>query len=157
MVVLGALLGATLLLDRAARTGVGEAPDGTAPRATAAPSQSTPSGDHPNQPSAAEPTRQREGARLLNEPGTFRITGDRATFICSDGKRQFIGLENLGLERVVRTIVDDSDQVQWLVSGVLTEYQGTNYLLITRAVLTTRGTTRTLSPPADAAAPAPGP
>ena len=45
------------------------------------------------------------------------------------------GLPNLNLERIVRAIRDDPDQLVWSASGSITEYQGSNYLLVTRAVL----------------------
>ena len=82
--------------------------------------------------SAASVPRLREGAKLVNEPGNFKMSGDRAIFVTRDNQ-QFSGLENLNLARVVNTIRDDPDG-QWSVSGLVTEYRGSNYLLITRAV-----------------------
>jgi hypothetical protein len=92
--------------------------------------------------SAAVVERKREGSKLIDEVGSFRITGDRATFISADGQRQYIGLENLNLERIVRTVGDDPDPLDWIVAGTLTEYQGTNYLLVTRAIVKARRSER---------------
>jgi hypothetical protein len=43
-------------------------------------------------------------------------------------------LENLALERIVRILNETRGQRQWLVSGTITEYRGSNYLLISKAV-----------------------
>src|SRR5271166_5516239 len=44
--------------------------------------------------------RWREGSRLVDQMGSFKLAGDRVTFISSDGKLKFDGLENLAIERV---------------------------------------------------------
>ena len=76
----------------------------------------------------------REGTKIDNLSGEFQFTGDRTTFVTDDGERSFVGLENLNLERVVRIQSDKPEQLQWNVSGTITEYQGQNFLTITRAV-----------------------
>ena len=76
----------------------------------------------------------REGTKIDNQLGLFQVTGDRTTFVTDDGERNFVGLENLNLERVVRILSDKPEQLQWSVSGAITEYQGQNFLTITRAV-----------------------
>jgi hypothetical protein len=87
---------------------------------------------------AATTDRLREGTRLDETLGTFKATGDRWTFFTADGARRFGVLENLALERVERTIRENSLAVEWSISGMITEHQGVNYLLVTRAVLKTR-------------------
>ena len=82
----------------------------------------------------------REGTEFHNQLGTFRMTGDRAIFTTADNQ-QIRGLENLNLARIVNTIVDSPDSLTWSVSGVLTEYQGANYLLVTKAIVKNRQTT----------------
>jgi len=84
--------------------------------------------------------RWREGSRLIDQLGCFKVTGDHVTFVSSDGKLKFDGLENLAIERIARTIGDSPDQLEWSISGVITEYRGANYLLVTQAVLKTKGT-----------------
>jgi hypothetical protein len=84
--------------------------------------------------------RWREGSRLIDQVGSFRVTGDHVTFISSDGKLKFEGLENLAIERIARTIGDSPDQLEWTISGIITEYRGANYLLVTQAVLKTKST-----------------
>lgn len=79
--------------------------------------------------------RLREGTDLKDAVGSFRLTGDRATFILADGSARFGGLENLTLERVVNVLAGDPTPLEWIVSGHVTEYKGNNYLLITRAIL----------------------
>ncbi len=84
--------------------------------------------------------RWREGSRLVDQLGFFKLTGDRITFISTDGKLRLDGLENLASERVARAIGDSPDQLEWSVSGVITEYRGTNYLLVTQSMLRTKST-----------------
>jgi hypothetical protein len=84
--------------------------------------------------------RWREGSRLIDQVGSFRVTGDHVTFTSSDGKLKFEGLENLAIERIARTIGDSPDQLEWTISGIITEYRGANYLLVTQAVLKTKAT-----------------
>jgi hypothetical protein len=85
--------------------------------------------------------RQREGTRLVNQLGRFKTTGDRLTFELAGSDRAYLGLENLALERIGRVLLDrqgQADQLQWEVSGEFTEYRGTNFLLVTHAVLKSR-------------------
>ncbi len=79
--------------------------------------------------------RQREGTQLVDMPGYFKITGDRATFFAGDGSAKYDGLENLNLERVAAVTSENPEQLEWLVSGTITEYRGANYLLVSKAVL----------------------
>jgi hypothetical protein len=78
--------------------------------------------------------RMREGVELADRVGHFKLSGDRATFYAAEGGARLVGLENLNLERVVRSVSENPDQ-QWKVSGVVTEFRGGNYLLITRAIM----------------------
>jgi hypothetical protein len=81
--------------------------------------------------------RIREGSKLVNQVGEFqKLTGDQVNFFAADGIGTLRVLENLALERVVRTMddSDNSDRRTWSVSGVVTEFRGENYLLLTRAV-----------------------
>ena len=79
--------------------------------------------------------RWREGSRLSGQMGYFKLAGDRVTFVSPDGKLKFDCLENLALERIARTIGDSPDQLEWSVSGLITECRGTNHLLVSVAVL----------------------
>ncbi|HTU26218.1 MAG TPA: hypothetical protein VMF30_12510 [Pirellulales bacterium] len=89
----------------------------------------------PTAPAHNASQRQREGTNLVDVPGHFKLTGDRATFFPTTGETHFIGLENQNLERIAATIGDIPDQLNWLVSGTITEYRGANYLLVTKAIL----------------------
>lgn len=79
--------------------------------------------------------RIREGTHLEDVPGRFRQNGDSLTFIDAQN-REIGGLPNLNLERVARTLrnVEEPESVAWNVSGVITEFGGRNYILISRAV-----------------------
>jgi hypothetical protein len=85
--------------------------------------------------------RVREGTKWQNERGTFTLVGDRVTF--TKQGQNYIVLENLNLERVVKTIeenrtVTDADTLEWTVDGTVTEFRGANFVLITRSVLVAR-------------------
>jgi hypothetical protein len=83
-------------------------------------------------------SRFREGSKVTDELGEFQMTADRFNFHLQSDKRSIRVLENLSLERVARTLEDDPSPRMWSVSGVVTEFRGENYLLITRAVLKPR-------------------
>jgi len=107
-------------------------------RLWAAPPSVQPRSDKAPPPATESTERLREGTRLDGTLGTFKATGDRWTFFTADGARRFGVLENLALERIERTIRENSQAVEWSISGVITEHQGVNYLLVTHAVLKTR-------------------
>jgi len=79
--------------------------------------------------------RIREGTTVLDRVGYFRQDGDGATFVTAEGL-ELGGLPNLNLERVVRALknLDESKSNRWSVSGMVTEFSGRNFLLISRAV-----------------------
>lgn len=79
--------------------------------------------------------RMREGSTITNTAGHFRQDGDGATFVTDEGL-EFGGLANLNLERVARTLKgsDESKSIRWRVSGLITEFAGRNYILVSRAV-----------------------
>jgi hypothetical protein len=63
----------------------------------------------------------------------MEISGDRATFYPADSQEPLRVLENLALERVVRILSQSRGDQEWLVTGVVTEYRGANFLLVTKA------------------------
>lgn len=86
-------------------------------------------------PAGVGKDRLREGTELVEQPGIFRMAGDRMTFFTDLGEGRFVVLENLILERVGDVIGEYQTPPYWSVTGTLTEYQGENFLLIHRAVL----------------------
>jgi hypothetical protein len=82
--------------------------------------------------------RAREGTNLVDVTGHFKLAGDRATFYASQGNARYGGLENLNLERIAIVVSENPDELEWCVSGQVTEYRGSNYLLISKAVLKTK-------------------
>ena len=78
--------------------------------------------------------RVREGTPLETQ-GSFKLTGDRIMFYASSDNRRFGTLENLNLERISKAVSESSETLEWSVSATVTEFQGTNFLLISRAVL----------------------
>ena len=85
---------------------------------------------------------RREGTQLRDERGHFELTGGRLAFIAADRKTRFVGLENLNLQRIAQIVGGSSETLDWTVTGLITEYQGTNYLLITRATRATANSRR---------------
>ncbi len=95
-------------------------------------------GDYPGRAEPRETPvgeRLREGTRIVGVVGTFQVVADQATFNSADGKYHLVGLENLTLERIVKRARDEPQPLAWSVDGTVTEYLGSNYLLVTRAVL----------------------
>ena len=80
--------------------------------------------------------RLREGTLLTDEKGTFTSIGaDSVTFSRKGGKESYRVLENLALQRVSQQLDENRGQRQWIVSGRITEFRGSNYLLVTKAVV----------------------
>jgi len=99
--------------------------------------------DEPASPAAAKDTeskaaavkqRVREGARLLEQQGSFQPAGDRFMFVGQDQAR-FMVLENLALQRIALALSEPQTAPTWTVTGIVTEFRGANYLLVTRAVM----------------------
>ncbi len=83
----------------------------------------------------ADQYRLREGTKINNQVGFFRLDGGKATFVTENG-RELGGLPNLNLERVVRVLkgAEDAESIRWHVDGLVTEFVDQNYILISRAV-----------------------
>lgn len=79
--------------------------------------------------------RLREGTELHEVPGQFRPVDGRFEFASADGVYRLRLLENLALERAARKVSDSPQGVIWKVTGVVTEYQGANYLLVKRIIV----------------------
>lgn len=86
-----------------------------------------------SQPTAAG-HRLREGTTLSEQVGRFELQGERVVFCIEGSEQRYCCLENLSLARVYKAVTETPDELQWVVSGTLTEYQHLNYLLITHAV-----------------------
>lgn len=86
-------------------------------------------------------TRLREGTKLTDVAGQFDFSGDRIAFFPANSKDSYRVLENLALERVSRILGESRNKPEWSVSGVVTEFRGVNYLLVTKAVIKTTPTT----------------
>jgi hypothetical protein len=86
---------------------------------------------------SADHQRLREGMRISDARGRFEVPAEGPTFVDESGRR-LPGLENLNLQRIARTLLaaENPDALTWKVSGLVTEYEGRNYILIERAVYT---------------------
>ena len=123
-------VGATLLVGLAAAWAQTPAPVVSSPQTKATASR-TADGKSPKQ------HRLREGTELKDEQGYFLATEDGRTVFVMGGTSgtRYTVLENLNLERIVSEITRNPTQLEWSVLGTVTEYQGANYLLVRRAVL----------------------
>ena len=84
--------------------------------------------------SANESTSLLREGEVIEVVGKLELAGDRATFTPQNSDVSLRVLENLALERVIQVLSESRDERQWLVSGVVTEYRGGNYLLIHKAI-----------------------
>lgn len=105
------------------------------PAADQQPAAANPQGQKLPAPPSQATQRLREGTEIVDQKGCFRLTSNRITFLPDESQQRFLCLENLNLERVARTIVNNPQPPQWTVTGTVTEYCGANYLFIRRAVL----------------------
>jgi len=74
--------------------------------------------------------------------GRFEIVGDRTVFVTDGGALRLIALENLGLERITRTLANAPGPLEWKVTGTVTEYRGKNFVLVHRALVKGAGERR---------------
>lgn len=81
--------------------------------------------------------RQREGTKLVDRRGVFEVHGERVIFVARNPDVQYVVLENLALERVVRVVDESGTGLEWSINGELTEFNSKNFLQVTRAVLKT--------------------
>ncbi len=81
--------------------------------------------------------RLREGTRLIDVEGRFDSNGERWNFYLAESDESYKVLENLALERVHKVLEETraSDKPQWIISGTMTEFSGSNYLLVSKAVI----------------------
>src|SRR5688500_12435275 len=95
---------------------------------------------------SAAPTRGghrlREGTRLLDVSGRFDVVGDRISFVPAESGEPMRVLENLALYRVFRVLSGSQASPQWMISATVTEFDGGNYLLLTKAVQTAKTSTK---------------
>ncbi len=94
------------------------------------------SGATPNELDGGGGLRLREGMKLVNQVGELKNQRGRIVFSPEGETYSLELLENLALQRVSRDL--DQPNRMWSVSGVVTEYNGDNYLLLQRAVLKAR-------------------
>jgi hypothetical protein len=88
--------------------------------------------EEPAKPPAGR--RLREGTRVEGRVGYFKLTGKRWSFVPAGTNERFTVLENLALERIARILNERPDSPTWRVAGMVTEFQGVNYLLIEHVV-----------------------
>ena len=82
-------------------------------------------------------TLRREGSYLSHVSGQVIRSGQRWSFSTSND-RSFRLLENLALERIVRSLKLDPTDRHWTVEGTFTEFRGENYLMLSGAIRATK-------------------
>jgi hypothetical protein len=75
----------------------------------------------------------REGTAVQEQVGHFSVQGERVSFQTDGQSAGVLVLENLALERIVHQVTESPKLLHWKVTGVITEYRGQNFLLISRA------------------------
>ena len=80
-------------------------------------------------------SRIREGAKVVDAVGTFQWIGDRLSFHANPEEGGLKILENRMMERVVQTQENSTGELEWVVTGTVTEYRGSNFLLLTHVIL----------------------
>ena len=80
-----------------------------------------------------KPQRIREGEVIRDEHAKVKSDGLRYTIILSKGHQKYIVLENLALERISDYLAKSGGDSTWLIEGTVTEFQGSNYIMLTRA------------------------
>ncbi len=90
-----------------------------------------------NDPALSKKAKQhvREGTLMEALNGKFELNGDRVSFYPNNGQPPLRCLENLALQRIAKQAAGIGRERLWTVNGVFTEFQGRNYLLVTRAIL----------------------
>ena len=78
----------------------------------------------------------REGTMIQSRHVVFRVTKNRVLMTPVSSSEYFYCLENLNLQRIANVIRQNPTLTDWEVDFLITEYQGINYVLIQRAVLT---------------------
>lgn len=71
----------------------------------------------------------REGARIESKRAKCRVSGERLLVEFEDG-RTLDALANLAAQRVFQACRDDEADSEWIVSGKITEFRNTNFLLL---------------------------
>jgi hypothetical protein len=79
------------------------------------------------------PYRMREGDKFKDTKAKFKSSGLRYVLHPGNGGPPIVVLENLAMERIAGYLTKSGTNSTWLVEGTVTEYQGGNYILISRA------------------------
>jgi len=74
----------------------------------------------------------REGDKITDEIGTFSAQGDLISFESDDKRLKLKALPNLNLERVRNDSQIIEEKAPCVVSGTITEFKKSNYILISR-------------------------
>lgn len=82
---------------------------------------------------ATKPMLLREGSEVIRMLAKCRASGDKLLLEFRDSGRVMAALENLAAQRVLKAVVEDPSDVEWIVSGSVTEFNGRNYLYLKQA------------------------
>ncbi|MGL4594698.1 MAG: hypothetical protein ACRCUY_08225 [Thermoguttaceae bacterium] len=82
-----------------------------------------------------EKKRIREGTPFRDKKVFFRPLGNRTALFSVEDNEQYVCLENLILERILKEIELNPARSVWKVDGVFTEFQKSNLILLQYAVV----------------------
>ena len=80
----------------------------------------------------------REGTTITGVAGQITRSGPRWLFTVGGQKKSYRLLENLALQRIVRSMTTDPTDRQWTLDGTYTEFGSDNFIMIRRAVRTSK-------------------
>ncbi|MGQ9912853.1 MAG: hypothetical protein ACUVQQ_00770 [Thermogutta sp.] len=124
-----------LAISGAGLWGAEDTANSPSPPAVPPPSNPPGGGNSGDAAPVSGPTRLREGTSLRGLIGTIRPVGERWTLFLSQRDERYILLENLALERILRTNASFTEAPDWTIDGTVTEFRGQNYLLIEKALI----------------------
>jgi hypothetical protein len=74
----------------------------------------------------------REGTRIDDRPAVCRFNGERLSVELDGQENAILALENLAAQRILVAVRDDPNDNRWLLNGTITEFLGSNYVMLER-------------------------
>lgn len=72
----------------------------------------------------------REGTKVDSQTAICRSIGDRLVLEVNDFPKQIVALENLSAQRVMEALYTDPNDRFWSITGTITEFRGSNFMLL---------------------------
>ena len=72
----------------------------------------------------------REGTQVDSRTAICRSSGDRLILEIDNFPKQIVALENLSAQRVMEALYTDPNDRYWSITGTITEFRGSNFMLL---------------------------